>query len=253
MIENSTARRKHDRLRAFMQAFPLRAEPGGPVAEAHLFIMAGSEGDAPERLIYRPRAGGTAPAGRVLEHVRLDFGGSLNPLVGALPAEIAFELAEEPDLRALAGLALGEETLSRCGSGFAGERLCEVIVVHAVRRAIARGTATAGLLAGLAHPELHPCLVAMHDDPARDWRVGDLAALAGMSRSRFLRAFAATVGQSPIAYLAGWRLTLARALLADGGRIKPVAAQVGFGSAAAFSRAFSRQFGIAPSQVAPPP
>lgn len=249
MIQNSTTLEKHDRLFAFMQAFPLEARASSSVDAANLLFVGQGDSDMPAQLLYRPRAGGRVPAGRVLALVSLEFGGSLNPLVGALPDEIVFDLTEDPELRALARLALAEQQLARCGSSFVGQRLSQIITVHAIRRAIAQGTATAGVLAGLAHPELHPCLVAMHDAPERAWRIEDLAAIAGMRRSRFLRTFGETVGQSPIAYLGNWRLDLARVLLARGTPIKTVAAQVGFGSAAAFSRAFSRRFGHPPSSV----
>lgn len=249
MIESSTESRKYDRLFAFMCAFPLEAEPSDTATRSNLLIVARDGGAAPTHIHYRPRAGGLAPLGTRLAQARLDFGGALNPLVGALPPEIIFDLSQDAPLRALADLTLAEEQYSRCGSSFVGKRLSEVIVVHAMRRAIAQGTVHAGLLTGLAHPDLHPCLVAMHDDPARAWRIGDLADLSGMSRSRFIRSFGETVGQSPIAYLNDWRLNLARVLLADGGRIKSIAARVGFGSAAAFSRAFSRKFGSAPSEI----
>jgi transcriptional regulator GlxA family with amidase domain len=41
---------------------------------------------------------------------------------------------------------------------------------------------------------------------------------------------------------------LARRALSQGRRIKSIAARVGFGSAAALSRAYARKFGYAPSQ-----
>ncbi len=83
------------------------------------------------------------------------------------------------------------------GGGFVRTRLSEAIVVYAIRSALKTGTVNAGLLAGLAHPTLHGCLVALHDDPARGWRLADLAALADMRRSQFIRTFTQTVGQPP--------------------------------------------------------
>lgn len=250
MIQNSRPARKHDRLFAFMSAFPLDARPSDSLAGSNLLIVAREVGDVPSHVHYRARAGGSPPLGTVLAQSRLDFGGAYNPLVGALPQEIVFDLSQDATLRALADLILAEAHHSRCGSSFVSKRLSEMIVVHAIRGAIAQGAVHAGLLAGLAHPDLPPCLVAMHDDPARAWRIDDLADLSGMSRSRFIRSFGETVGQSPVAYLNGWRLSLARALLTEGSHIKTVAARVGFGSAAAFSRAFSRKFGSAPSEIA---
>lgn len=250
MIENIGSRPKHDRLFAFLRAFPLEAAPCDMVATANLLIVGQDDTGTPTHVHYRPRAGGPGPLGTPFALVRLDFGGTRNPLVGALPPEIIFDLSKDAALKALADLVLDERDFSRCGSGFVGQRLSEVIVVCAMRQALADGTVNAGLLAGLAHPDLHPCLVAMHDDPARNWRVQELADLSGMSRSRFIRGFTETVGQTPMAYLNGWRLLLARILLADGVRVKVAAGRVGFGSAAAFSRAFSRKFGSAPSEIA---
>lgn len=250
MIENPQSRPKHDRLFAFLRAFPLEASPGETAETANLLIMARGDAGTPTHVHYRPRAGGPLPPGTVLDLVKLEFGGARNPLVGALPPEIAFDLSEHPSLKALADLELAERHFSRCGSGFVGQRLSEIIVVHAMRQAIADGTVNAGLLAGLAHRDLHPCLVAMHDDPAKAWRIEDLADISGMSRSRFIRSFSETVGQTPMAYLNDWRLLLARLMLADGTRVKVAAGRVGFGSAAAFSRAFSKRFGSAPSEVA---
>lgn len=59
--------------------------------------------------------------------------------------------------------------------------------------------------------------------------------------------FRRVVGTTPQAYLTGWRLTIGRRHLSQGARVKAVARQVGFGSAAAFSRAYFRKFGDWPA------
>ncbi|RFB78480.1 helix-turn-helix transcriptional regulator [Methylovirgula sp. 4M-Z18] len=251
MIENSISKEKHDRLFAFLRAFPLVARPCPTADAANLLIVAAGEGKGPTHAIYRPRAGIVVPAmpdARSLAASSLEFGGNKNPLVGVLPSEIVFALKDDPQLRVLAELIVAEEAVSQCGGGSVRARLSEIVVVYAIRRAIADKTVKAGLMAGLAHPELHPCLVAMHDDPARAWRIEDLTGIAGMTRGRFIRTFTETVGQSPGNYLTIWRLTLAQISLKAGKSVKVVAADVGFGSAAAFSRAFSRHFQISPSQ-----
>jgi AraC-like DNA-binding protein len=61
--------------------------------------------------------------------------------------------------------------------------------------------------------------------------------------------FAAVVGETQGAYLTSWRLSLGRRELRAGRSVKSVALRVGFGSAAAFSRAFSRKYGHPPSIV----
>ncbi len=258
MIEMPLREAKHDRLAAFLRAFGLRALAGAEAAgrpSATLFVM-GDADDAdggigvPTHLVFRAPGGTPCHAGgAILAEAAIDFGGAANPLIGALPDELVFPLAERPEMRGLAELFVAEVEDCRCGSPTVKDRLCEIIVVLAVRRAIAMGTVHAGLLAGLAHPRLHPCLVAMHDEPARHWRTDDLARLAGMSRSHFAAQFARTVGTTPADYLTSWRLAFGRAQLAAGHSVKAVASRAGFGSAAAFSRAFSRQYGYPPVTV----
>ena len=249
MIENPKSGQIYDRLFAFLRAFPLMAQPCESVSEANLMILAEQEAADPTHILYRPRPQAGAVVMQPLAMFALRFGGSANPLIGALPDEIAFPLSESPHLSMLSELILAEQSISRCGGGFVRTRLSEAIVVYAIRSALKTGTVNAGLLAGLAHPTLHGCLVALHDDPARGWRLADLAALADMRRSQFIRTFTQTVGQPPLSYLTAWRLTLARVYLAEGDSVKRAGGKVGFGSAAAFSRAFTRRFGYPPSQV----
>jgi AraC-like DNA-binding protein len=264
MIEMPLREAKHDRLAAFLRAFGLRAiaaaVPARPdaasgQAPASLYVL-GDADDAdggtgvPTHLVFRALGGKPCHSrGAILAGASVDFGGAANPLIGALPDELVFPLAERPEMRGLAELFVAEVQHCRCGSTTVKDRLCEIIVVLAVRRAIAMGTVNAGLLAGLAHPRLHPCLVAMHDEPGRHWRTDDLARVAGMSRSHFVAQFVRTVGTTPANYLTSWRLAFGRAQLAAGYSVKAVASRAGFGSAAAFSRAFSRQYGYPPVTV----
>ncbi|MGV4791936.1 AraC family transcriptional regulator [Rhizobium sp. F40D2] len=167
--------------------------------------------------------------------------------MNALPDQVVVEVNDIPTLRDITAAFVTEALESRCGRSAALNRLCEVIVLLILRSTIERGATQPGLLAGLSHPSLHRALVAMHDAPMRSWSSDDLAAAAAMSRSHFMALFRDVVGTTPRAYLTGWRLTLARRKLAKGAKVKAVARQVGFGSAAAFSRAFFRKFGEWPS------
>jgi len=61
--------------------------------------------------------------------------------------------------------------------------------------------------------------------------------------------FTALVGQSPMAYLKRWRLQLAATLLRqEGVALSSVAERVGYESTPAFSRAFTRLFGVSPGR-----
>ncbi|WP_395541571.1 AraC family transcriptional regulator [Neotabrizicola sp. sgz301269] len=144
---------------------------------------------------------------------------------------------------------LGEEA-SQSGSGtdLVLVRLVEILLIQALR-ALPDQSAAPGLLRGLADLRLAPALRALHDDAARDWTVRDLAAVAGLSRSAFFQRFLTRVGLPPMEYLLSWRMALAKDLLRRGGlALERVAEQVGYGSAASFSAAFTRHVGQAPGR-----
>lgn len=198
------------------------------------------------RAILHPRGEATSEPSALVTAV-VDFEGARNPLMNALPDQVVVEVNDIPTLRDITAAFVTEALESRCGRSAALNRLCEVVVLLILRSTIKRGATGPGLLAGLSHPSLHRALVAMHDAPMQSWSSDDLAAAAAMSRSHFMALFRDVVGTTPRAYLTGWRLTLARRKLAKRAQVKAVARQVGFGSAAAFSRAFFRKFGEWPS------
>jgi AraC-like DNA-binding protein len=68
-----------------------------------------------------------------------------------------------------------------------------------------------------------------------------------VSRSVLADRFAEIVGQPPMQYLALWRMQLASRLLLEGESVAEVAADVGYESEAAFSRAFKKLVGEAPA------
>jgi transcriptional regulator GlxA family with amidase domain len=89
----------------------------------------------------------------------------------------------------------------------------------------------------------------MHRDPSRAWTLPDLARASGTSRTVLADRFAQLMGESPVAYLARWRLQLgARRLLTTNRKVVQVAYDVGYESEAAFSRAFRRAFGAPPAR-----
>lgn len=82
----------------------------------------------------------------------------------------------------------------------------------------------------------------------QDLSVEVLAAHANLSKAHFSRLFKEALGASPADFVESLRLDEARVLLSTPNvSIKGVAAAVGFQSADAFRRSFSRRFGISPS------
>lgn len=94
-----------------------------------------------------------------------------------------------------------------------------------------------------------PVLSLMYDDPARSWTIAMLAKEVGVSRASLARRFNDLVGEPPIRFLKGWRLTLAADLLRDSdATIGAIASQVGYSSPYALSTAFKIANGVSPKQ-----
>ncbi len=81
-------------------------------------------------------------------------------------------------------------------------------------------------------------------------RIGDLAALAGMSRFHFARTFRATVGSTPHQYVLRRRLERARALLRSPQiALRDVAAATGFADQSHLTRHLKRRYGVTPGAL----
>lgn len=85
---------------------------------------------------------------------------------------------------------------------------------------------------------------------AQEITLDDVARVCGLSRFQTSRLFSTTPAQTMTGYLRGRRLTEAARTLADGAPdILAVAVEAGYGSHEAFTRAFTQQFGLTPSEV----
>jgi AraC-like DNA-binding protein len=172
------------------------------------------------------------------------------PVRAVLPPVLLARASEAgPWLAASVAQMAAEVDQPRGGSVSMLERLAEVVFIELLRHEVARARPGAGgWLAALRDPALARCLGAIHADPRRDWSVEALAVEAAVSRSVLCARFAAVLGVSPMRYVRDWRLTLARMALGTTARpIAAVAEEAGYGTEAAFSRAFSRAFGAPPA------
>ncbi len=71
-----------------------------------------------------------------------------------------------------------------------------------------------------------------------------------MSRSAFAARFTALAGESPMHYVARWRMHVALTWLKeDGAGLGALALRLGYRSEAAFSRAFKRFIGVSPGAI----
>lgn len=156
----------------------------------------------------------------------------------------------EPRLAALVQLVRDEFRDQRPAREVILAHLVEVLFLEALRSMAGR-LASPGLARGLADDRLAVAIRRMHESPTRAWTVGALAKEAALSRSAFCERFTRAVGVAPIAYLAHWRMALAKNLLLHGGvGVAEIAERVGYGSASAFSVAFTRHVGLSPARYA---
>ncbi|MCI9868108.1 helix-turn-helix transcriptional regulator [Rhizobium skierniewicense] len=79
--------------------------------------------------------------------------------------------------------------------------------------------------------------------------LADMASVAGLSRFHFSRAFKATTGESPYAFVQRRRIARASRLLKEGQlSIEAIASSVGFNGSLQFARAFREITGVSPSK-----
>jgi AraC-like DNA-binding protein len=175
-------------------------------------------------------------------------GGSANPIAAALPEFVRLPLKQLQGIDAVLELLFAEAGAHNCGRQALLDRLFEVVLIQVLRVLMETGQIRMGMIAGLRHSQLRKAIVAMHEQPAREWSLEDLGAQAGMSRSAFANAFRDTVGVTPGSYLQRWRVGLAQKALLEGKSLKHIAQDVGYGSEAALSRAFKAQNGKGPRE-----
>jgi AraC family transcriptional regulator, alkane utilization regulator len=136
----------------------------------------------------------------------------------------------------------------RPGWMIAATRLSEVLLIHMIRAHLyAHMEHGVHWVAGLFDPQIGKPLLEILRAPGADWSLEKLADLAAMSRSRFAERFTQLVGVAPMTYVTQLRMSAAaKALASPGARISRVAADAGYESEKAFTRAFKRWAGVSP-------
>lgn len=96
-------------------------------------------------------------------------------------------------------------------------------------------------------PALSLALQLMHAQPSHDWRLEELAAAVGLSRSGFALRFKQVLGDTPHHYLTTLRILQAMERLNESEEnLETVARDVGYQDAFAFSKAFKKAVGLSP-------
>jgi AraC-like DNA-binding protein len=173
-------------------------------------------------------------------------------LLASLPAAIILRGDRGPALEGLEvarRMLLFEMQSPSQGSAVMIARILDLLFIQILRAWAAGPDAEPNWLAGALDPQIGLALSAVHRDPGHDWKVEELAQVCCLSRSAFAARFVALVGMPPATYLAHVRLDAATDLLRDTALpVTLIAANVGYMSEAAFSRAFKRRYGTPPAR-----
>ena len=196
------------------------------------------------------RFGGDGPETSVLTGKFRCPDADLHPLWRALPPYI---LLRGEEGRAVDWLETTlcflscEATSVRPGAAAVLDRLCDVLFIQALRGWVRGDAGAEGWPAAVRDPAVDGALDLIHRLPADPWTVARLADRVAMSRSAFAERFRRLLGETPMDYLARWRMHQATRLLSEGrASVAVVAERVGYESEAAFAKAFKRTVGIAP-------
>ena len=195
---------------------------------------------------------GASAATRILGGSILCDPANAELLIDLLPQFVHVSAAEgrSARLRTLIAIICEEAKEAGPGTDLIVSRMIEVLLVETLRREAA-SLPNAGMLRGLADPQLARALTDIHADVCRGWTIGELAHRSGMSRSAFARRFCDALGLAPVEYLLRWRMALAKDALRHGkGTLDQIAESIGYRSASAFSTAFTQKIGCPPSEYA---
>jgi AraC-like DNA-binding protein len=172
-----------------------------------------------------------------------------NPLIASLPRRMYMPGAAGGWLAHFPQQLVAESRMGRLGSEAMLTRMAELMFAEVVRRHIEQlPPQQSGWLAGLRDAVVGPALAQMHERPSHPWTLSELSQTIASSRTVLVERFTNLVGVSPMLYLTRWRLQLAAEQLSySSAKVASIGAQVGYDSAAAFSRAFKRETGLSPA------
>ena len=176
-----------------------------------------------------------------------------HPLIAQLPAliHVPARTVEGQSLRPVIELLGAEVPRDEPGFSAAVPALLDLLLVYVLRGWYARQAdrGLPGWAQALRDPAIVTALSQIQRWPAKPWTVAALATEVAMSRTAFARQFSKLVGEPPLAYLTRWRMMLSARLLRESElSLDTIATRVGYGSAFAFSKAFSRAWGAPPDR-----
>ena len=213
--------------------------------------------DAPHALL--PSAQGAQPNDSSEGFVSLICGyfefdsNRANPVLASLPEVIVLRAEEHPEdgwLDLLLQFMKHETQREAPGMNMVIDRLSDVLFLFILRALINRQDQSADFLRAFADPAIARALGAIHERPGDPWSLEQLAEVAALSRTAFGNRFRELVGITPAAYLAQYRMDQASSWLRQSTMtMDEIAERCGYGSTAAFAKAYKKVTGVAPGAV----
>ncbi|MGQ7937607.1 AraC family transcriptional regulator [Paraburkholderia sp. D1E] len=137
------------------------------------------------------------------------------------------------------------------GGALVSNHLLHLMLVQVLRLHLTASSADspAGWFIALSDRRVSAAVSAIHAEPARHWTLGELASVAGLSRTIFAQRFKSLVGATTMNYLTRWRMLMAADRLRGGNEsVASIAFSLGYESEAAFCTAFKRMMFCSPTQ-----
>ena len=176
-----------------------------------------------------------------------------HPFLNSLPGCIRMNQQQVPGLSHIAYLidCLKQEMDTQTpGTTAMVDRLTEILIIQIIREHIRLNSEKQPFFRALRDEKIGRLLSSIHQRPGDNWSVETMGAQAHMSRSSFSARFNELVGVPPMKYLTEWRMRLAGDLLSDSKlSISAIAAKVGYGSEAAFAKAFKQFYHLPPGEA----
>ncbi|MGY4767726.1 AraC family transcriptional regulator [Kribbella sp. CWNU-51] len=220
----------------------LRIHPGG-VCEP----LPGAPVDYSARLGVRTYGGRASGAVMVASGTYQVAGDVSRRLVTALPPVLVVPAADVAG--SVMDMVSSEIQRDAAGQQSVLDRWLDLALITTLRAWFDRPESQApGWYQAQSDPIAGTALRLLHEDPAYPWNVTELADRVGASRASLARRFTALVGEAPMSYLTGWRITLAAdQLRATRDTVETIARRVGYANAFALSVAFKRVRGTTPT------
>jgi AraC-like DNA-binding protein len=170
-------------------------------------------------------------------------------LFGSLPDPLHVSFGQDDEVvRMLSGIMRAEALKDGAGTAVILASLCDAMLAMVLRKSSARYD-DAPLWTAVEHPQIRTVIDAVVREPGTDWSIVRLADLAAMSRATFIRHFTRGTGMTVGTFLTHIRLmTAAELLTTTDHTVATVAAEVGYHSESAFSRAFRDATGLTPAR-----